>query len=1090
MRGDAYFRQGRVRLDRATPREITAVVAGTETWRCSILDLNNRLHLDCNCPHFRGGHACKHLWAAILAADDALADAPPRATPLAPHIAPRPAAVPPPDWRTLLMPAPATAPSPSAPSTAPGRWDGAPGHFLLRYELLVRPEGASLTVIRQAVLKSGEPGKHPAPAPLGVVHEPDLPDHHRAVLELLLLGRLAERPGAYVALGGSTFQDCPLSASRPPCLLSRMLPLLAATGQCRVLQVEGVKRIVADPLRRGEPFEAGIDYAVDPESVEKQRKELVYLPQIRLGEGQHARLVPLAEVRVLFAGTPMHCIVDGALHALPGVSLDWIRSLRTAGHRIQVPKHELKALVQTPEGARLPLPAALGPRLVPSSLPSPCLEIDCKDGQPVTARLWMAYGELEIAADDSRQAILDAEAWTRMDRQPSAEQQFLERLRQLDLPAKAEPFYLPACSLWELVHRLEPLRAEGWTLRTRDRQALATGAAASLRLGARQDWFELDGAMDFGGVIVPLPTVVRAYLRGERTMTLEHEGLTVLGVLPEAWLRRHARALGLGLQDPDKAAKAGSLRFHPALLPLVDGLLEEDGLRPFGVSVAMDRTIAERRKALRGFREIVPPAVPASFTGTLRPYQHETLGWLDALAALGCGGILADDMGLGKTIQILAWLALAQEREAQTAEAGTPGATLILVPTSLLGTWQAEAARFCPGLRVFVHSGPEREARLMAALGQTDIVLATYGILRRDLDLLRRVPWRRLVLDESQAVKNPDSQTAKAVRALRAGHRLCLTGTPLENRLEELWSQLQICTPGLLGARGEFEARFVRPMSKPESEEAAQARGLLQRLLKPFILRRTKAAVAPDLPEKQEAVLRCEMPAAQARLYARLRDHYRGEILAAVEAEGMDRSRFTVLEGLLRLRQAACHPALVGDPKAASGKLDTLMRALREVLDEGHKALIFSQFTSFLDLIRTRLTAEGIAHEHLDGSTTAKARAAKVTAFQDPAGPPVFCISLKAGGVGLTLTAADYVFLMDPWWNPAVEAQAMDRTHRIGQTRKVFAYRLVSEGTVDEKVLALQAQKKDLAALLDEAAATDLQSLSSLSREDLELLLG
>ena len=405
----------------------------------------------------------------------------------------------------------------------------------------------------------------------------------------------------------------------------------------------------------------------------------------------------------------------------------------------------------------------------------------------------------------------------------------------------------------------------------------------------------------------------------------------------------------------------------------------------------------------------------------------------------------------------------------------------MVAPTSLLFNWRDEAARFCPELKVLTYAGLDRAGHV-TRFEEYDIVLTTYGLLRRDVETLRETRWRCLILDESQAIKNPDSQTAKAALVLPAERRLCMTGTPLENRLDELWSQMHFLNRNMLGSRASFNTRFGQPVAQGDGA----ARDLLQRAIRPFVLRRTKEAVAKDLPEKQESVIRCEMTVGQAKVYARLHNHYRSEILAAVDAHGLGRSKIKVLEGLLRLRQAACHPGLVGEEAAGSGKLEELCRSLREVVDEGHKALVFSQFTRFLELIRKRLEAEGVAYEYLDGRTPAKSRETRVATFQNPAGPPVFCISLKAGGVGLNLTAADYVFIMDPWWNPAAEAQAVDRTHRIGQDKKVFAYRLISVDTIDEKVLLLQQNKRDLAELLSQGATS---TIGSLTREDLEALL-
>ncbi len=602
-------------------------------------------------------------------------------------------------------------------------------------------------------------------------------------------------------------------------------------------------------------------------------------------------------------------------------------------------------------------------------------------------------------------------------------------------------------------------------MRGRDKRKLAAGRTTGLRVSSGQDWFDIEGGVEFGDAIVPLPKAIRAFLRGEKTIELEGGGL---GVLPAEWLAKHARALGVGLVDAGRDRNE-RLRFHSAHALFLDELLDEADAQ------AAPPDFVELRQRMRDFSGVTPPEPPAGLCGELRPYQREALGWFDFLAAFGFGGVLADDMGLGKTVQALAWLALEKER-------GSGGPTLVVAPTSLLFNWGDEAARFTPDLRVMTYSGLDR-AGLAEHFAEHDLVLTTYGLMRRDVETLRGVSWRCLILDESQAIKNPDSQTAKAARVIKADRRLCMTGTPLENRLDELWSQLHFLNRNMLGSRTSFDARF----GKPAAQGVDEARELLQRVIRPFVLRRTKEAVARDLPEKQESVIHCEMTPAQAKVYSRLRDHFRSEILAAVDAHGLERSKIKVLEGLLRLRQAACHPGLVGEAEAGSGKLEELCAAIREVVGEGHKALVFSQFTRFLALIRQRLEAEGVAYEYLDGRTPAKTRAQRVAAFQAQTGPPVFCISLKAGGVGLNLTAADYVFLMDPWWNPAVEAQAVDRTHRIGQDKKVFAYRLISAGTIDEKVVKLQQDKRDLAGILEQGATS---TIGSLTREDLEALLG
>jgi SNF2 family DNA or RNA helicase len=427
-------------------------------------------------------------------------------------------------------------------------------------------------------------------------------------------------------------------------------------------------------------------------------------------------------------------------------------------------------------------------------------------------------------------------------------------------------------------------------------------------------------------------------------------------------------------------------------------------------------------------------------------------------------------MGLGKTIQVLALL------EQRRTEVKRP--SLVVVPKSLVWNWQQEAARFAPELRCLAHVGSGRATDLQA-FEDADLVLTTYGTLRSDVGLLAGMEFDYLILDEAQAVKNASSDSAKAARLLRGQHRLALSGTPVENHLGELWSLFEFLNPGMLGASRPFETLTARGRQGQESLAA------LARVLRPFILRRTKAEVAPELPPKHEETILCELDAPQARLYRELKEHYRARLL---QGSGMDagQGKIQVLEALLRLRQVACHPGLIDPRRAAepSAKLDVLMPRLAELREEGHKALVFSQFTSFLALVRARLDADNVPYEYLDGQT--EDRAAPVIRFQTDPACPLFLVSLKAGGTGLNLTAADYVFILDPWWNPAVEAQAVDRTHRIGQDRQVFVYRLLCRDTVEEKVAALQESKRGLA---ESIINNDPGFVRGLDRETLEILL-
>jgi SNF2 family DNA or RNA helicase len=400
------------------------------------------------------------------------------------------------------------------------------------------------------------------------------------------------------------------------------------------------------------------------------------------------------------------------------------------------------------------------------------------------------------------------------------------------------------------------------------------------------------------------------------------------------------------------------------------------------------------------------------------------------------------------------------------------------VPRSLIFNWMQEAGRFTPQLKLLDYSGADRAN---ADLSGADLVLATYGTLRRDVVKLKDVEFDYIILDEAQAIKNASTESSKAVRLLKGHHKLALSGTPIENHLGELWSIFDFLNPGMLGSASVL--KLTGSAARQPSEETVD---LLARALRPLILRRTKSQVAKELPERTEQTLFCEMEGSQKKQYEELRRHFRQSLLKKVETAGLNKSKMHVLEALLRLRQAACHPGLL-DPKRAkepSAKLDVLLEHLNEVQEEGHKALVFSQFTSMLDIVRQRLDAAKVRYEYLDGAT--RNRQERVENFQGNDDCKLFLISLKAGGLGLNLTAADYVFLLDPWWNPAVEAQAIDRAHRIGQTQQVFAYRLITKGTVEEKVLELQKSKRNLA---DAIINADNSLLRDLSREDLELLL-
>jgi SNF2 family DNA or RNA helicase len=641
----------------------------------------------------------------------------------------------------------------------------------------------------------------------------------------------------------------------------------------------------------------------------------------------------------------------------------------------------------------------------------------------------------------------------------SAEREHTEALRPLGFRSAwtdtGQP--IPRIAAHFLPTVVRSLVAAGWHVEAKGiRYRSPTNVSIAVSSGI--DWFELDGHVDYGGQHLAIPALLAAAQRGDAFVEL---GDGSMGLLPDDWLRKHGALARLGSNE------GGRLRFNSSHVALLDAML---AAQP---EASCDEVFARARQELHAFDGIAPVDPPASFAGTLRTYQREGLGWLVFLRRFGFGGCLADDMGLGKTVMVLALLAWCRAQRNESSPA------LVVAPRSLVFNWRQEAARFTPDIRVLDYTGADR-ASVRERIAEHDLVLTTYGTLRRDAAHLRSVPFEYVILDEAQAIKNASSASAKAARLLTARYRLALSGTPIENHLRELWSLFEFLNPGVLGSAAAFSGLVA---SRSVDDELLS---MLSKGLRPFILRRTKAQVAPELPAKTEQTVYCELESPQRTLYNELRDHYRQTLLTRVNGGGLGRAKLQVLEALLRLRQAACHPGLIdaGRAKDASAKLDVLIPQIGEAVEEGHKTLVFSQFTSLLALLRKRLDEQEITYEYLDGRT--RDRESKVVRFQTDPECRLFLISLKAGGVGLNLTAAEYVFLLDPWWNPAVEAQAIDRTHRIGQTRHVFAYRLIAKDTVEERVLELQQRKRELA---DAILTADQSLIGRLNRDDLEWLL-
>lgn len=580
----------------------------------------------------------------------------------------------------------------------------------------------------------------------------------------------------------------------------------------------------------------------------------------------------------------------------------------------------------------------------------------------------------------------------------------------------------------------------------------------------KEKWFNLDVTVQYDEQNVALEEVWKAWVQGKRYVQLKDGSYTSL---PKAWLEKVAHKLqALGL-DPEKPPKKTFEQFEISAL---DSLLDD---MPNAVTDSFWQSLKEKIHDFTGIDIVAPPK---GLNATLRPYQLQGVSYLNFLREYGFGGILADEMGLGKTIQTLSFIQLMVEK-------GADGPNLIVVPTSVLPNWEREAEKFVPHLTRLVIYGTRRE-NMFAKIGSSHLVMTTYALLRRDLEELEKYEFNAIFLDEAQNIKNPNTITAKSVRNIKASLKVCLSGTPIENNLFELWSLFEFLMPGFLGAQHAFQRGIVRPIKEGDTEPLE----FLRQRVKPFILRRTKSEVAKDLPPKIENTYYCALAEEQAELYAMLTRKLKEQIMSSVEEKGIAKSQISILDALLKLRQICCHPRLLKlnapgiNTNLPSGKFDAFKDMITDIVEEGHKVLVFSQFVQMLHIIRSWLQISNIPFTYLDGSS--KDRFEQVDRFNNSPDIPIFLISLKAGGTGLNLTGADYVIHYDPWWNPAMENQATDRTHRIGQTRQVFAYKLICQNTVEEKILQLQESKRGMA----EAIIPGQSTWKSLTRDDLEML--
>jgi superfamily II DNA or RNA helicase len=1085
-RGAHYYRSGAVRIQRASDSFVNAWVQGSRLYEVEIRwDSAEGLSLRCACPYFGSGGPCKHLWATVLAAeakghlsaasirgfipvaydfDQRLVDEPEERPGYfmperrAPRLPAPPATPPPPKlpaWRQRL--------NEIAPSSTQ-RMERWPSTREILYVIDVPSSINRGLVIRLVTREPKRNGgwKKPTPPRLVRAMVPLLPDP----LDRQIMGLLTGAAGDYGWVSSNWHESLALSYRVQHSLAATVMPLIAGSGRA-MLQLTAYADQEMLPLvwEEAEPWRFELRMSGRP------GQRCAISGCLRRGDEEMELSAPvlLTEGGLVFTRERVSRLEEGA-------PFEWIGYLRKAG-AIEAADADagqlLAAVLEHPLAVRVEVPEDLRYQEVRAT-PRPCLTVRAVKPNPweaerLVAQLWFDYEGRRVSHATEARGVYDAAARTFLVRDRQVEQAAQEHLRSLGVSVPTS-IGREGETGWQLAPKKLPavVRAcleAGWHIEAEGKTFRRPGAVR-VEVSSGVDWFELHGEVDYGETTAKLPALLAAVRRGDTMVRLD-DG--TYGLLPEEWLSRYGALAGLG------TAGADHVRFRRNQAGLLDALLASQP------EASCDAAFARIREELGSFQGIRTAEQPAGFVGQLRDYQREGVGWMDFLRRFGFGGCLADDMGVGKTAQVLALLDSRRVLRSASnggADQAVCGPSLVVVPKSLVFNWKQEAARFTPQLRVLDHTGLTRS---VSKFDSYDLILTTYGTLRRDALEFKDIEFDYIVLDEAQAIKNAGTDSAKAVRLLRGRQRLALSGTPVENHLGELWSLFEFLNPGMLGSASVFQ--LTGGAARNPSEETRQ---LLAHALRPFILRRTKDQVARELPAKSEQTIFCELEAPQRKLYNELRAHYRSSLLGAIEQQGLAKSKIQVLEALLRLRQAACHPGLL-DPKRiddSSAKLDLLMEHLTDVVEEGHKALVFSQFTSLLAIVRRRLDAAGIVYEYLDGAT--RDRQQCVERFQNDAACPLFLISLKAGGLGLNLTAAEYVFLLDPWWNPAVEAQAVDRAHRIGQTRQVFAYRLIARDTVEEKVLELQNTKRALAAAIISA---DNSPLRNLKREDIELLL-
>jgi superfamily II DNA or RNA helicase len=1085
-RGEDYFHEGRVSFELVEDDAIYALVTGTKPYSVELFLATDKrsscLEASCSCPFYEGGEFCKHLWAAICQADEC-------------------------NWGAQVFRSGAKvslvwidqnegaqifenkdySPTFQHPDIAEKRsrieersssWQNLLASLSTKAPFKSQRFAASDT----------RPSSQRAKKRLWYAVVPRLSETRGSIVVRILEQRRekGDQWSKPIRKDISSYQIPTYCTDQDRVLLQKIFEIApqARSSYSHVHEFEipvGFEDIFLRELCATARF--GIDGSRDPEkgsqhlslSEEKSSFQLLVdhpdhpVPsskwQIRGLIKIGVQSCPIEDLQ-MFLSISGWIIIDNLLAKLnvPIEDKDWIQSLRRQGITSISEKDLtpfLQILAERPYLPDLDIAADTGWSQIEST-PVPRLSIHLDNGFPsnylLRATVHYDYPGRSFSEEDHTSGWIDAAHKTFYRRNGNLEDQALVALDEIPAPHVPVPlenggWVIQKKSLNDIV---SSLMAHNWVVEAEGRKLHASGDF-KISVTSGIDWFDLDAKVTFDQHDISLPRLLQAMHKGDAFIRL---GDGSFGLLPEEWLKKYGQLQDLATVHGEKFRFS---RPHAALMePFFDEISQ----------IEQDAAFSLWRDRLASFNKILPATPHKNFRGKLRTYQREGLGWLKFLREFQFGGCLADDMGLGKTVQILALLL---DHHSQTSPLKP---SIIVVPRTLVHNWKSEAKKFCPTLKVLDYSAGDREIE-RSQLSRYDLVLTTYGVLRLDIEWLKTIPFEFAILDEAHTIKNPSSQVAKASRLIVARHRLALTGTPVENHIRDLKSIFDFLNPGLL------RDSLIEGVGSGKSDDKERLFTLSQGL-RPFLLRRTKEQVLPDLPVKTEQILFCNLSSKQKKLYDEMRKYYRIHLTDTIAKQGFAKAKIQILEALLRLRQAACHPGLLdrermGEPSA---KIELLLEHLEDVVQGNHKALVFSQFTSLLEIVKLHLDKKNMGYEYLDGKT--RHRQETVARFQANKDVKVFLISLKAGGVGLNLTAADYCFILDPWWNPAAEAQAIDRVHRIGQTKKVFAYRLIAQETVEEKILQLQNSKRSLS---DAILAQDSKGLKDLKLEDLTLLL-